>query len=151
MNKRVLMPPLLGMDPSKAIRRLLCLMIAVCATLTTTISFAQTGTAPVSPPTGGFGIEGDLTATGAAGDWLKGAQAQPYGVLFDSGLPVDPSHTFHITDVYNTGNDNIFGGGDKWNDDPNTWGWTLNSSNGKTDINNALVHFTTDPVTNTSG
>ena len=40
--------------------------------------------------------------------------------------------------------DVIFAGGNKWADDPNTWGWTTGKPSSKTDINNVLLHLASD-------
>jgi len=111
-----------------------------------------TGIAPVGPPPGGFSIDGDLLANTPVihvGDWILDpdmAAGSGQGVLNPGGLPLDPSHTFHFVDPYNdTANDRIFGGGAKWPDDPNTWKWTSGKPSSKTDINNVLMHLTTDP------
>ncbi|HTL56131.1 MAG TPA: hypothetical protein VL361_10660, partial [Candidatus Limnocylindrales bacterium] len=106
-----------------------------------------TGVAPVSVPSGGFAIEGDLqanTPSSGAGDWLPGPAGSGGSVLNASGLPLNSSTTFHFTDLANDSGDNTFVGGLKWTDDPNTWGWTTGSASSKTDINNVLMHITTD-------
>ena len=112
------------------------------------------GTAPVTVPTGGFRIEGDLQAnTGGTnpaagfGDWLPGgAGAGGYVLNATTGLPVNSATTFHLTDPYNT-SENNFGGGLKFNDNPNAWKWVSNTALAKCDINNGLFHFTTAPYT----
>jgi len=104
-----------------------------------------TGIAPVSPPVGGFGIDGDLKANATSGDWLPGPAGSQGAVLNNDGSAVDSSTTFHITDPYDSDTDDVFGGGDKVNDDPNTWGWTRKKTGKKVDISNALVHLTTNP------
>ena len=110
-----------------------------------------TGIAPVSPPPGGFGIDGELFANTPAanvGDWVADANVATgsgLGVLKSDGSPIDGIRTFHFTDPYNdTSNDRIFSGGAKWVDNPNTWGWTSGKPSSKTDINNVLMHLTTD-------
>src|SRR6266853_1070969 len=45
--------------------------------------------------------------------------------------------------IFSGAGDN-FAGGDKVDDDPNTWGWTLNPVGNKQDINNALLHIAKD-------
>src|SRR5437773_9940503 len=79
-----------------------------------------TGIAPVTVPAGGFGIDGKLTADGLSGDWLPGSGGSG-GVLDVNGVPVNPATTFHLIDRYGSSADNVFGGGTKWDDDPNTW------------------------------
>jgi hypothetical protein len=108
--------------------------------------------APVAPPVGGFGIEGDLLANLPAanvGDWLRSTNSSlpgsGGGVLDQTGMPFNPSTTFHFIDRYgNAGDDLVFVGGRKWFDNPNTWEWTAGRSSSKTDINNVLLHITTD-------
>src|SRR6266576_3250405 len=73
-----------------------------------------TGIAPVSPPTGGFGIDGDLKASATSGDWLPGPAGSQGAVLNTDGSAVDSTTTFHITDPYDR-DDDVFGGGDKVN------------------------------------
>ncbi len=104
------------------------------------------GTIATFTPSGGFAIDGDLQANIVAsgtGDWLKGG-AGSGGFVFDSlGNALNGGISFHLTDNYG-GNDNSFGGGDKANGNPNGWSWSAGSVNGKTDINNVLIHFSTD-------
>ncbi len=110
------------------------------------------GVVPLGSPAGGFGIDGDLFANQPAtnlGDWLQPTNAAPPGtggaVLDSAGVPLNAATTFHLIDPYKgVGNDLIFVGGLKWNDNPNTWGWTEGNSSAKTDINNVLLHMTTD-------
>ncbi|KIA86140.1 T9SS type A sorting domain-containing protein [Flavobacterium sp. AED] len=107
------------------------------------------GIATVNTPTGGFQIEGDLQANtpiAGKGDWLPGVAGSGGSVLTVAGTPVNALTTFHLTDLYNT-SENNFSGGKKFNDNPNLWTWTSNSALGKCDINNALFHFTTAPYT----
>src|SRR2546423_100193 len=103
------------------------------------------GVAPVVSPAGGFGIEGDLfanTPTANVGDWITNSLTGGGG-LTQSGVPLNSSTTFHFIDEYN-GNELIFGGGLKWTDNPTNWSWTIGKANGKTDINNVLLHTATD-------
>src|SRR5205809_6740860 len=103
------------------------------------------GVAPVTVPAGGFGIEGDLFANMPAanvGDWITNSVTGG-GVLTAAGVPLNASTTFHFIDAYNT-NDIIFAGGLKWTDNPTNWSWTVGKANGKTDINNVLLHTATD-------
>src|SRR5258708_35064904 len=126
------------------------LAVGACAVLTfpTFATPPPMGVAPVVVPSGGFAIDGNLLANIPAtnvGDWLfwtntPGAGA---GVLNGAGAPLNPATTFHIVDPYN-GNDSTFAGGLKWTDDPNTWQWTTGKGSGKTDINNVMVHISTD-------
>jgi hypothetical protein len=107
------------------------------------------GTAPVIKPMGGFGIDGDLlanTPTANVGDWLSRTSIPGSGsnVLDSAGVPVNPTATFHFIDPYGGGSDQIFVGGLKWTDDPNSWRSTSGKSSAKTDINNVLLHIGND-------
>ena len=107
---------------------------------------AATGTAPVTSPTGGFGIEGDLqanTPTNGIGDWVPGPAGPGGNVLTSAGVPLNSSTTIHVIDLFSNNADDNFGGGDKVNDDPNTWGWVRNPVGAKDDINHAVLHLTT--------
>ena len=107
------------------------------------------GVAPVNPPPYGFAIDGDLMANTPGvdvGDWISNTNVAPGiggSVLTLAGLPINTNRTFHFRDPYN-GNDNVFVGGLKWKDDPNTWSWTTNKASSKTDLNNVLIHLTSD-------
>jgi hypothetical protein len=112
------------------------------------------GTAPVNPPAGGFGIDGDLQAnypTADIGDWLPtptGFSGSGGFVINNNGTSVNGTTTFHLTDVFGSNGDNNFTGGRKVDQNPNTdWAWTFNPVNNKQDINNALVHITTSTAT----
>src|SRR6266478_1444580 len=106
------------------------------------------GVAPVTVPAGGFAIDGDLLANTPAanvGDWVVSTNlGTGGGVLNQAGVPLNPATTYHIIDPYNSSSDLTFSGGLKWTDDPNTWTWTTGKPSGKTDINNVLVHISTD-------
>src|SRR5438105_738071 len=105
------------------------------------------GIAPVISPAGGFAIDGDLLANtpGAnTGDWLATTNGTGGGVLSAAGVPLDPPTTFHFIDAFNSSSDNVFAGGLKWTDDPNVWQWTSGNASSKTDINNVLLHISTD-------
>ncbi len=107
------------------------------------------GTAPVIPPTGKFAIDGNLRANTpviGVGDWLPATGAGG-AVLDATGIPLNTLTTFHAIDLYNSG-DNIFEGGQKKNDNPNSMTWKAgNPSPAKCDINNLLLHIADDPVT----
>ncbi len=106
------------------------------------------GTAPVSLPAGGFGIEGDLLAnipTSGVGDWVSNSVSSGGGfVLYTNGTPVDTMTTSHFIDLQNSSTDDNFAGGNKVDDDPNIWTWVRNPVLAKDDINHALVHITKD-------
>jgi hypothetical protein len=115
---------------------------------------ASPGVAPVNPPCGGFGIDGDLFANTPttpaaflnAGDWIQtnSFSGTGCGVLKTDGTPIDPSFTFHYYDAYNSKCDDGFDGGQKFDDNPNNWTWNFGLVSDKQDINNALIHVTKD-------
>jgi len=108
------------------------------------------GLAPITPPTGGFGIDGDLLANSPfanSGDWVANTNTAPgsgLGVLTVAGTPLDSIRTFHFVDAFNDTADQIFAGGEKWMDNPNTWNWVSGKPSSKTDINNVLLSIGTD-------
>jgi len=109
-------------------------------------SFAQigAGTAPVDPPTGGFKIDGTLKANTGVGDWVAGTGAGGF-VLQDNGTPVNTGSTYHSVDLWGVATDEKFKGGNKGDMNPNNWGWVTANATNKLDINNAMVHITTNP------
>ena len=126
------------------------LFVALCGLAASVVNAAPppAGVAPVVQPSGGFGIDGDLFAnapTAGVGDWLASTNSPGTGgaVLSQAGVPLNPLTTFHFVDPYG-GNDLTFAGGQKWFDNPNTWQWTGGKASSKTDINNVLLHITTD-------
>jgi gliding motility-associated-like protein len=109
-------------------------------------------TAPVNPPAGGFRIEGDLQANTPAlgvGDWIPGPAGSGGYVMTSAGVVLNPTRTFHFIDAYGSGDD-VFTSGHRDDDpnDPTKWKWGIGSANNKTDINNALLHFTTNTSNN---
>ncbi len=125
----------------RSIARIMALMMTMVFAVLT--SFAQV--VPVSNPTGGFNINGGLTARSGYGDWAPGTGSGGY-VLDAGGNPVDPWKTRLVKDAYD-GNDLIFQGS-KFNANPNTgWTWTEGKAGGKGDINNAMFHLAEDPAT----
>ncbi|HEX5221955.1 MAG TPA: hypothetical protein VFZ59_20500 [Verrucomicrobiae bacterium] len=108
------------------------------------------GGAPITTPAGGFGIDGDLLANSplaGIGDWTANTNLAPgsgLGVLNAAGASLDPLRSFRFVDAFNDTGDQIFAGGDKWMDDPNTWNWTTGKPSSKTDINNVLLNIGTD-------
>ncbi|MBN2508571.1 MAG: hypothetical protein JXQ71_17980, partial [Verrucomicrobia bacterium] len=122
------------------------------STLSTVHSPPPGGVAPVNPPSGGMGIDGDLVGNEpmmGTGDWLLPTNSPPPGsggaVLSPGGVPLDADTTFHVVDAYdNMGNDSIFVGGLKWFDNPNTWASTSGKASSKTDIHNVLLHLASD-------
>ncbi|WP_240676134.1 T9SS type A sorting domain-containing protein [Botryobacter ruber] len=128
-------------------------LMIVAGVLMSNMAFAQSvspGVAPIAPPPGGFGIDGDLranTPTANIGDWLPGAVGSGSGgnVLDASGNPLNNTTTYHSIDLYTSGDD-VFAGGQKKNDNPNTMKWIEgNPSPAKNDINNLLMHYASDP------
>ncbi|HEU0008243.1 MAG TPA: hypothetical protein VFT34_00345, partial [Verrucomicrobiae bacterium] len=109
------------------------------------------GTAPVNIPTGGFGIDGDLLAnipTSGVGDWVENSTTGGFVLLAD-GTPVDSTTTFHFIDPFDSSTDDNFAGGNKADDDPNTWSWVRNPVLAKDDMNHALVHISKDSSNHT--
>src|SRR6185503_17494079 len=105
-----------------------------------------TGTAPVTPPAGGFAIDGNLLAnspTNGIGDWLSNTGSGGF-VLFTNGATVNTNNTFHIVDLFESGSDNIFSGGLKVNDNPNQWTWTSSQPPAKNEINHGMLHISQD-------
>src|SRR5262245_54394882 len=67
-----------------------------------------TGVAPVNVPTGGFAIDGDLlanTSVAGVGDWLPHEGGTGGAVLDASGVPLNPTTTFHFVDLYGSSAD----------------------------------------------
>jgi hypothetical protein len=108
------------------------------------------GRAPITPPAGGFGIDGDLLANSplaGSGDWTVNTNIAPgsgLSVLNAAGAPLDPLRSFHFIDAFNDTADQIFGGGEKWMDNPNEWNWANGKPSSKTDINNVLLSIGAD-------
>ncbi|MBP6182665.1 hypothetical protein, partial [Flavobacterium sp.] len=101
------------------------------------------GIASVNSPSGGFNVDGTLIANSTTGDWVDGTGSGGF-ILTNSGAPLNVGTTYHLFDPYNISSDNIFGGGLKVTDNPNDWTWVTGTANDKTDMNNALIHLTTD-------
>src|SRR5437762_8981009 len=101
------------------------------------------GIAPVTVPSGGFDIDGDLqanTPTVNIGDWVPGSAGTGGNVLTAAGVAINSSITFHLVDLYNSSNDDNFSGGKKVNDDSNTWTWVKNIVGSMVDMNIVLLH-----------
>src|SRR5690349_16215872 len=131
-------------DSLKASRPGLLLVLLTLALVLSITSKGQisvaAGTAPVTVPTGGFGMNGVLKVNSSAGDWLSGSGGGGF-VLNNSGTPVNTGTTFHIVDSVNS-LDNSFAGGNKINGNPNSWTWkTAGASPSKCNINHALIHI----------
>src|SRR5258708_17388094 len=102
------------------------------------------GNAPVYPPTGGFQIDGDLTANTPAGtgDWVPGPSGTGGYVLNANVTVINNGTTFHLIDKYANSTDDGFAGGLKFDQNPNLWSWVLGPIGNKVDINHGLFHFT---------
>ena len=103
----------------------------LCWGLTAQAVPPPSGVAPLLTPTGGFAIDGDLLANkpnAGTGDWLPGPSGTGGAVLDANGAPLNPATTFHFVDLYDDANDETFGGGLKWTDDPNIWQWVTRQS-----------------------
>jgi hypothetical protein len=137
MNVRILP------KPGKALwnmNRMLSLILF--AIIFSTNAFGQisvsAGTAPVTIPAGGFEIDGDLLRA-TAGDWLGTSATN--SVLTGTGAPRNPDSTYHLVDLFTSG-DTVFVGGMKKNTNLNAWGWKEgNPSPAKCDINHLLLHI----------
>ena len=108
-------------------RSLLRLFTFICTTLVSTLSFGQAGNAPMqSLPNfpGPMAIDGfTRRQTAAAGDWFAGPGLTNNIVFTDNCVPLVPL-AYHLVDLWNDQvNDDIFDGGNKLFQDPNTWGW----------------------------
>ncbi len=106
--------------------------------------------APTGDP-GGFDIEGNLEANSPnanTSDWVPGATGTGAPVFTVGGATLNASRTFRRTDAFNNVNDNVFKSGFKANDNPNNWGWGVQKSTAPDDLNNALLHISTDKSEN---
>src|SRR5207244_8480661 len=116
----------------KILNSLALVAILAVGELTARAAGPPEGIAPVDPPFGGFGIDGNLCANtpGAnSGDWcaVTNFPGSGGGVLNAAGVPLNPLTTCHFVDAYN-GKDNVLAGGQKWLSDPNTWIWTMHKA-----------------------
>ncbi|MGE0104418.1 MAG: hypothetical protein AB7U64_19005, partial [Blastocatellales bacterium] len=96
---------------------------------------------------GGFDIDGDLmanTPTADVSDWVPGPGGSGEGMLDGTGTPYNPAVTKRVIDLFDSDLDNVFKPGVKHDDNPNTWTWVQQKSTAKDDINNALMHISTD-------
>jgi hypothetical protein len=106
--------------------------------------------APVTIPSGGFNINGQVKVSSTVGDWTAGTAAGATGgyVLEQSTTSpfpwqgVNTSTTKIIRDSFDNAADLIFTGS-SFGDNPNTWKWTTGKATSKCDINNALFHSAT--------
>jgi hypothetical protein len=117
------------------------------------VCVANPGTVDVDPPSGGFGIDGDLqanTPVTGVGDWVSGPSGAG-GAIIDSsaGDPLDAykSATSKLQDEFDSSVDDNFAGGLKVDDNPNSWTWVCNPVNDKQDVHRAYVFRTVAPDT----
>src|SRR6516164_8533320 len=99
-------------SPSRLMRAL-CGVILVCGLAVRAVP-PPNGVAPVTTPTGGFDIDGNVVAGSVIGDWMAGTNGGA-GVLGTNGAPLNAATTFHFIDPYNSKSDNVFASG-KWMD-----------------------------------
>ena len=127
------------------------LFTLICTILISTLSFGQAGNAPMqSLPNfpGPMAIDGFAHRQGTAGDWLPGPGGATNVVFTPDCTPLVPL-AYHLTDLWNDQvNDDIFDGGNKLFQDPNTWGWRSQKPPAKDDINNAMIFIALNPVDN---
>src|SRR6188474_3615452 len=128
---------------------LLRLFTMICTTLVSTLSFGQTGNAPMqSLPNfpGPMAIDGFIQRQGAAGDWQAGPGGATNVVFTNSCVALVPL-AYRLTDPFNDlVNDDIFDGGNKLFQNPNTWGWRSQKPPAKDDMNNAAALLTMNPL-----
>ena len=104
------------------------------------------GTAQVNVPAGGFGIDGNLEANTPTpcgiGDWIPTLNPSGSGgfVINRNGTPVNGATTFHLIDQFGAGSDNNFKGGNKVDNNPNSWTWTNNPVNNNP-VNNVVCRM----------
>ena len=97
---------------------------------------------------GPMAIDGYAHRQGTAGDWLPGPGGATNVVFTPDCTPLVPL-AFHLTDLWNDQiNDDIFDGGNKLFQDPNTWGWRSQKPPAKDDINNSMIFIALNPVDN---
>src|SRR4030095_2353105 len=84
----------------------------------------------------------------AAGDWQAGPAGATNVVFTNTCTPLVPL-AYRLTDLFNDQtNDDIFDGGNKLFQDPNTWGWRSQKPPAKDDINTAMIFLALNPVDN---
>lgn len=112
---------------------------------------AATTIAPTGDPGLGFDIEGNLESNSPNADttdWVPGSAGKGVPVFSGGGVTLNSSSTFRRTDAFNNANDNVFKGSLKANDNPNNWAWVAQKPSGSDDINNAMLHVSTDKSEN---
>lgn len=121
----------------------LALFVSFILSLTTPV-FSQL--ASVTPPAGGFRIDGNLiagTPTTGEGDWVAGTSGGY--VFYNTGVAVNPTHSKLTRDPYHSTGDDVFAGS-SFSENPNTWRWANASAANKTDISNGMYHIASDGV-----
>ncbi|MFN5334414.1 MAG: hypothetical protein ACK5BV_04425, partial [Bacteroidota bacterium] len=119
----------------------LALFISFIFILTTPV-FSQL--ASVTPPAGGFRIDGNLiagTPTANEGDWVAGTSGGY--VFYNTGIAVNPTHSKLTRDSYHSTGDDVFSGS-SFAQNPNAWKWANASAANKTDIHNGMYHIASD-------
>ncbi|HEY9184705.1 MAG TPA: hypothetical protein VIM94_05215 [Salegentibacter sp.] len=118
------------------------------------------GTAPISTPEIGFGVDGDAyagTPDYEVGDWFFSKDVNyvgpATGIFIQSGSGLAPYYengennlpfTIFLQDDLGTGgstDNTTFTGSNKVNDDPNTYTWGPGNNQPKDEIQNVAVHF----------
>jgi hypothetical protein len=133
---------------SLRLRSLLLLSIVILLAFPL-LALAQTSTPGLAND---FEIDGNLIANAPGGiiglgdDWLDGLPGPGTGVLLPDalGTPKNPTFTFHIIDLIENDDMDIFGKGNKVFHDPNNYQWKTGSVPPKNDIQNGLIHFSKD-------
>jgi hypothetical protein len=127
------------------------LFILICTTLVSTLSFGQSGNAPMqSLPNfpGPMAIDGFIQRQGTAGDWQAGPGGTTNVVFTNNCVALVPL-AYRLIDPYNDlVNDDIFDGGNKLFQNPNDWGWRSQKPPAKDDINTAMVFIALNPIDN---
>ncbi len=96
----------------------------------------------INPDSLRFEIDGDLEPTGTAySDWLQGSSGGSY--IFETNGSRHDDYLFSVLrkDAYATKDDIALSG--QLNDDPEDWS-LKDGTNGKTDINNVMLHYSKD-------
>lgn len=105
---------------------------------------------PITPPTGGVHIDGDLLSNIPIpnyGDWFKGENGLGDFIFFNDGTPKDANLSGLIKDPWDDKSDNVFAGGDKVFDNPESWAIAYKPVIGDGDVHNAMYHVSKDKIT----
>ena len=128
--------------------RLFCKVVLFCLITngTSKSAFSQAGTVPVISPVGGFSIDGYLQRQGAGGDWFGGPGGNQAGSFVIGGSL--NQQLIQIVDPYGNGIlDNVFTKG-RFQDNPNSYKWTLKKASARTDIAYTAFFITSDQSNN---